>query len=166
MLLPLVAGIGTISLEAGMLAVAAGGFLVWNFPSARIFMGDVGSGFLGYQLGVLALIDAQRSPTLLFAWAIILAAFITDATITVLRRLIRGERIYEAHRMHAYQRAARKLNAHWPVTLIVGAINLVWLLPWAMLVAGGRVRADIGVAAACFPIVLLVLVMGGGRKEA
>lgn len=119
-----------------LLAAAVGGFLCWNFPPAKIFMGDAGSGFLGLILGLLSLLMAWQYPQLLVSWLILLGVFWVDATMTLLRRLLRGERVYEAHRSHAYQFAARVFGRHLPVTLAVGAINILWLLPlaaWAAL---------------------------------
>ena len=58
-----------------------------------------------------------------------LGAFIVDATVTLLRRALRGKKDYEAHRSHAYQHAAQKYDSHVPVTLAYGAINVFWLLP-------------------------------------
>ena len=92
-----------------VLAAAVMGFLFWNFPSARIFMGDAGSGFLGIVLGIQSLQAAWIAPQLLWSWIILLGVFIVDATFTLLRRLIRGEKVYEAHRSHAYQFAFSSL---------------------------------------------------------
>jgi len=66
-----------------------------------------------------------------WAWLILLGVFIVDATVTLVRRLLRGECIYQAHRSHAYQHAARRYGSHLPVTCAVGVINLVWLAPLA-----------------------------------
>ena len=88
------------------------GFLFWNFPPARIFMGDAGSGFLGITLGrdVLAgRVGQARSCS--GRWVILLGVFIVDATVTLVRRLLRGEKVYEAHRSHAYQFASRRFGA-------------------------------------------------------
>src|SRR3990167_9256944 len=88
-----------------LLVAAVAGFLFWNFPPARIFMGDAGSGFLGITLGLLSLQAAWVAPQLLWSWLILLGVFIVDATFTLLRRLLRGDKVYEAHRSHAYQYA-------------------------------------------------------------
>jgi len=68
---------------------------------------------------------------------ILLGAFVVDTTVTLFRRVVRGDRFYEAHRSHAYQHAAQRRGAHLPLTLAVGAINLCWLLPIALMVAVG-----------------------------
>ncbi len=149
-----------------MLAAAVLGFLLWNFPPARIFMGDAGSGFLGFVLGVLSLQAAWISPVLLWGWLILLGVFIVDATLTLLRRLLRGEKVYEAHRSHAYQYASRRFGRHLPVTMAVAALNLVWLLPLAMLVAVGWLDGLLGVLIAYAPLVVLAWRFDAGRAEA
>lgn len=117
-----------------LLAAACLGFLVWNWPPARIFMGDVGSGFLGFVLAALALRTAIfRDDLPLAAWLILPGVFLADATITLLRRMARGERWYNAHRSHAYQHAAVRYGRHRPVTMAAMAINLFWLLPLSVL---------------------------------
>jgi len=148
-----------------MLAAAVLGFLIWNFPPARIFMGDAGSGFLGIVLGVLSLQAAWISPVLLWGWLILLGVFIVDATLTLLRRLLRGEKVYEAHRSHAYQYASRQFGRHLPVTLAVLAINLFWLLPVAVVVTLGWLDGLFGVLLAYAPLVLLALRFHAGQAE-
>jgi Fuc2NAc and GlcNAc transferase len=140
-----------------LLAAAALGFLAWNFPPARIFMGDAGSGFLGLMLGAFSLQAAMVRPALFWCWLVLLGVFIVDATVTLIRRLLRGERVYEAHRSHAYQHASRKFGAHRPVTLAVAALNIFWLLPWAMAIASGRVDGVVGLVVAYIPLLALAL---------
>lgn len=145
------------------LAAAVGGFLVWNFPPARIFMGDVGSGFLGIVLGIFSLLSASVAPQLLWSWVILLGVFIVDATTTLLRRLVRGEKIHEAHRSHAYQYAAIERGGHLPVTLAVGTINLLWLLPIAVLVGLQHLDGLLGVLIAYVPLVALAIRFNAGN---
>lgn len=118
-----------------LLSASVAGFLYWNFPPARIFMGDAGSGFLGIILGGLSVQAAWAGSEFFFAWLIMLGVFIVDATFTLIRRLARGDKVYEAHRSHAYQFASRQYGRHLPVTLAVAVINVVWLLPLALAVA-------------------------------
>lgn len=108
------------------------GFLLWNWPPAKIFMGDVGSGFIGYAIAVLAIAAARESPVAPFVWLILGAAFFVDATVTLGRRLLRGERVFDAHRSHAYQWLARRSGSHRRATLVVLAVNLLLLLPSAV----------------------------------
>ena len=148
-----------------LLALAVAGFLYWNFPPARIFMGDAGSGFLGMVLGILALQAAWTQPELFWAWLILLGVFVVDATTTLLHRLLRGERIYEAHRSHAYQFASRRFGRHLPVTLAVAAINMLWLLPLAILVTLGGLEGFLGLLLAYIPLLLLAKSFSAGAGE-
>lgn len=148
-----------------VLLAAVLGFLFWNFPKARIFMGDAGSGFVGIMLGLLSLQAAWVAPELLWGWVILLGVFIVDATVTLLRRVLRGERVYEAHRSHAYQYASRRYGTHTPISIAVGLINLFWLLPIAMMVALGLLDGLAGVALAYLPLVWLVLHFHAGTRE-
>lgn len=158
-------GQSSLALLPLLLAAACAGFLYWNFPPAKIFMGDAGSGFLGLVLGILSLQAAWVAPQLLWAWLILLAVFIVDATWTLLRRLLRGDKVYEAHRSHAYQYASRRHGRHLPVTLAVLAINLGWLLPMALLVAIGRLDGLLGFALASAPLVFLAVRYDAGKQE-
>src|SRR5690554_1813201 len=94
-----------------LLAAATAGFLVWNFPPARIFMGDAGSGFLGLVVGIFAIDAAMLHGNYFWAYLILSALFIVDASYTLARRLCRAKRVYEAHRSHAYQHAARRYRS-------------------------------------------------------
>ena len=96
-------------------------------------------------------------PDLFWAWVILLGVFIVDATVTLLRRLLCGEKVYEAHCSHAYQFAARRFGRHALVTLAVGVINVVWLLPIALLVGAGWIDGVVGVLVAYVPLVWLAV---------
>jgi len=112
------AGTG-VDLWPVIIAGAAMGFLIWNFPPAKIFLGDVGSVALGYMLGYLLLMLASRG-----AWAaavILPMYYLVDATITLFQRCIRGEKIWHAHREHAYQKAVIHGSSHGAV---IGQITL------------------------------------------
>ncbi|MET3053310.1 glycosyltransferase family 4 protein [Pseudomonas alkylphenolica] len=160
-------GLGYQQLVAAPLFLAAAvvGFLVWNFPPAKIFMGDAGSGFLGIVLAVLSLQAAWISPDLFWAWLVLLGVFIVDATVTLIRRLMRGEKVYEAHRSHAYQFAARGIGRHLPVTLWVCAINIIWLAPVAWSVASGFIDGVTGLVVAYMPLVFLAVKFRAGQAE-
>lgn len=121
---------GTVGL---MLAAAIAGFLMWNLPPARIFMGDVGSGTLGFIFAVWALWTLRGDMLSLPFWLIIMAVFLCDATFTLLRRMWRKERWYAAHRSHAYQHLVQKGYSHRRVTLSILLFNVVLLLPAALL---------------------------------
>ena len=147
-----------------LFAACVGGFLFWNFPPARIFMGDAGSGFLGLVVALLALWSARDSAHLVWSWVILSSVFLVDATTTLLRRVRRGERFAEAHRNHAYQYAARTHRSHRAVTLAVLAINIVWLLPIAVAVALRWLDGVAGVAVATAPLVWLAFHYKAGDR--
>jgi Fuc2NAc and GlcNAc transferase len=144
---------------------AALGFLPWNWPPAKIFMGDIGSGFLGYVLSVLALAATRDCPAAIWIWLVLGGVFAVDATVTLVRRAIRGERLYEAHRTHAYQRLARRWGSHQRVTLIVTLVNFGWLLPCALIAAFYPSGAIWIAAVALAPLCLTAVAAGSGRSE-
>ncbi|CAI8868969.1 Fuc2NAc and GlcNAc transferase [Pseudomonas sp. IT-P2] len=148
-----------------IMAAAVTGFLFLNFPPARIFMGDAGSGFIGLVIGIFSLYGAMVSPQLLWSWLILLGVFIVDATYTLGRRLLRGEKIYEAHRSHAYQSASRVHGSHLVVTLTVSLINIFWLLPIAAMVACQKIEGFLGVLIAYLPVLLLARTYRAGEAE-
>ena len=113
------AGFGLSGLTQGLIAGILG-FLPWNYPRARIFMGDVGSQFCGYAVGVLALIGWGGPHPLLVPFA--LAAQLLDVCFTLVRRLRAGDRITQAHRGHLYQLANRCGVADWLVSLVYWAL--------------------------------------------
>jgi len=118
-----------------VVAASVAGFLIWNWPPARIFMGDAGSGFLGYCVGTIAWATIVTNRFTIWVWLILLGAFIVDATVTLLRRWLRGARLSEAHRSHAYQRLSRRYGSHLKVTLGVLCVNVCWLDPIAFVAA-------------------------------
>jgi Fuc2NAc and GlcNAc transferase len=152
---------------AAMLVGLAGatlGFLVLNWPPAKIFMGDAGSTYLGFLLALLALITIAGGLLSLPQWLILGGLFLADATVTLLRRLLKGERIFEAHRRHAYQALSRRLGGHSPVTLGFIGLNVVLLLPLAVL-AGLPGWGWPAVAIAYVPLLVLAFVLGAGAPE-
>lgn len=146
-----------------LMFAAVTGFLIWNFPPAKIFMGDAGSGFLGLMLGAIALYSIHVEVGMLWVWLILLGVFIVDATFTLLRRLLRGEKIYEAHRSHAYQYASRKYDSHRIVTVSVLLINLFWLAPWSVVVAIGVIDGVSGLIIAYVPLLYLAWYFHAGE---
>jgi len=129
-------------------------------------MGDVGSGYLGIVIGGLSLIAANQDPDLLWVWIILLAVFVSDATITLIRRLLRKQKPHVAHRSHAYQHLAIRLNSHAKVALGVLAVNIVWLLPIAFFVADKQLAGTTGVIIAYVPLLIAALAFGAGKDSA
>ena len=131
------------SVYAAILAGAACGFLVWNRPPAKIFLGDIGSIPLGFLLGWLLLFTAaqgQWAPALLLP-----LYYLADATLTLLRRAARGEKVWQAHRSHFYQQAARRHGHFWVIARL-GLLNAALVL----LALGATLRPDL-----TWPAVLL-----------
>jgi Fuc2NAc and GlcNAc transferase len=98
------AGAMTLAILAWGLVALICGFLFWNFPPAKIFMGDVGSTFLGFMVVVFALIGEKYYQIPAVFWMMLYGVFLFDSTVTLLRRLFKGEKVYLPHRLHAYQR--------------------------------------------------------------
>ncbi len=147
------------------LAAAAAGFLYWNWPPAKIFMGDAGSGFIGFFIATLALSAAWGDGRLFWCWVLLMGVFVVDATVTLLRRMHRGEGVFTAHRSHGYQQASRHFKAHRPVTLAVLAINVIWLGFWAVLVALGRIDGALATCAAYVPLLVLAWYFRSGLPD-
>ena len=158
-------GFGGTAVLPLLLAAAVAGFLYWNFPPAKIFMGDAGSGFIGIVLAGLSLQAAWVSPAMFWCWLILLGVFIVDATYTLVRRLLRGDKVYEAHRSHAYQFASRLYGKHLPVTVAVAALNVGWLLPVAYCVAQLGLDGALGVVLAYVPLIVLAIHYRAGDLE-
>jgi Fuc2NAc and GlcNAc transferase len=166
-LLGALCGFATPQIPAELvLAAACAGFAIWNWPPARIFMGDVGSGYTGYLLAILALAAARTSDVALAVWLTLGAVFFVDATVTLTRRFLRRERVYEAHRSHAYQWLARRWGSHRRVTLAVTLVNVGWLLPCAWVEARHPRQAALVTGLALAPVIVLAIWAGAGRSEA
>jgi Fuc2NAc and GlcNAc transferase len=147
-----------------VLAAAVAGFLIWNWPPARIFMGDVGSGFLGFALAAIAWSTMAAHELSPWVWLILVGTFFADATVTLVRRWRRGERLHLAHRSHAYQRLTRRFGSHQVVTLGVLVINLIWLAPLALIAV---VRPSLGAAltgVAWVPLMVIAWLCGAGSS--
>jgi len=154
------------SAAAIVLAASTFGFILYNWSPAKIFMGDVGSGYLGIVVAGLSLIAANQDPELLWVWIILLAVFVSDATVTLIRRLLRKQKPHVAHRSHAYQHLAIRLNSHAKVSLLVLAVNIAWLLPIAFLVADKQLAGTTGVIIAYVPLLIAALAFGAGKDSA
>lgn len=121
----LIKGALPLAMACWLLAAAVGGFLVWNWPPAKIFMGDVGSSFLGFIMATLAVGFERKGVFPALLWLILLAVFIVDATATLCLRIVQGKKWYEPHREHAYQMAVRTGYSHGQVTTTVMIIDVL-----------------------------------------
>ena len=143
--------------------MAVAGFLVWNWPPAKIFMGDVGSGYLGFILSVLVIYTHTAGMVSIWVWFILFGVFFVDASITLLTRISTGQQWYKAHRSHAYQKLAQIWGSHGKVTLSILTINIIWLAPLALL---ANMQPDSGAmltAIAYLPLLIIAFVLKAGR---
>jgi len=158
-------GIGYIALA---LVGAAVGFLAWNWHPARIFLGDVGSVPLGFLLGWLLLSLAAQG---YWVTALILSAyFLVDATATLVKRLMRGEKIWQAHRQHFYQIAVQRGKSHAEVSRAVGVANGFLIMLALLATYGYEGAAVIGAIVVIFGLVFWMLksernLPRAGRRE-
>ncbi|MDO5103174.1 MAG: hypothetical protein Q4D91_09795 [Lautropia sp.] len=174
-----------LSLISLIMAAATAGFLVLNWAPARIFMGDAGSLFLGYSILSVAALDSAISAIghhqrwqqgalsdapdpggmTLWVWLILGALFITDATVTLMRRALSGQNVGGAHRSHAYQRLSRHYNSHARATLVYCLLNVFWLLPIAWIAHRWPESAASATGIAYTPLILLAWHLGAGRQD-
>ena len=138
-----------------LLAASCAGFLPWNLGRARVFMGDVGSLALGFTFAALLLYGVAGGSLVAPVALLLMATFLTDATLTLLSRVIRGERWYNPHRQHLYQRLIAHGWSHGRVAALYQALNLALVLPGIAV----SVRFP-ALAWAAALVVILVLVAG------
>ena len=130
------------------------GFLVWNWPPARLFMGDAGSVPTGFLLAALALLGSVQGQLHPACWLVLLAAFVTDASWTLLWRMATGQPFTRPHRLHAYQRLSVHWGSHRSVDLLLVIVFLCWLLPLAWLLQNNPDQAFLLVILAYLPLLL------------
>jgi Fuc2NAc and GlcNAc transferase len=135
-----------MALPAFLLAGAAAGFLVLNWSPARIFMGDVGSGFMGFVFAAFAIATENAGALPLLVWVLLSGVFLFDTTVTLLRRVLRGEQWYTPHRMHAYQRLVTTGRSHAAVTTGILVVNAVLAVVAYHVASGGNVAAAVALA--------------------
>ena len=153
------------ALEPGLwiLLASAAGFLCLNWAPARVIMGDTGSGFLGFTIGVVALTLWQSEQLPLASSLILLAVFWVDATYTLCMRFATGQRVTQAHRNHLYQKAARRFG-HGRTSAALWAFAAAWLAPLVALHA----HFGLGVlwlAVACAPILAACIAFRAGLPD-
>lgn len=148
-----------------VMATSACGFLYWNFPKAKLFMGDSGSLFLGIALGLLTVESLEESSSIAFAWLIMLGVFIVDASYTLFIRIATKQAFHQAHRTHAYQKISIRLKSHSRTTLSVVAINLLWLFPIALAAATNKIHPVLAIIAAYTPLLIIATRCNAGRPS-
>ncbi|MDF1794271.1 MAG: glycosyltransferase family 4 protein [Thalassobaculaceae bacterium] len=158
---------GTLLGPAAAITGAGLGFLVWNWHRAKVFLGDSGSVPLGYLVGYLLIATAAPGGGALAAALILPLVFVVDATVTLLRRLARGERPTEAHREHAYQRAVQGGWSHARVCVAIIAVNIVLIaLAWLLAPAHPRIALVLGLCVAALCYRFLMRIGAGARTPA
>ncbi len=157
-------GLDNFVLISFSLAAICSGFLIWNFPNAKVFLGDVGSSFLGFLSGTFFLLYGHQHEDLFWIWLIMFGVFIVDSTYTLIIRAFNKKKVYIAHRLHAYQKATVILNSHSRVTLIIIAINLVFLTPISIFVAMNLIDGFTGVCLAYLPLLIIAMRLKAGQE--
>jgi len=110
-----------------VLGVCVLGFLLWNWHRAKIFMGDVSSTLLGYNIAIFTIFYANQESANFWVWIILFSLFWFDATLTLLRRYKNGEKLSQAHKQHAYQRLVQSGVGHDKVVIAAMCINIFLL---------------------------------------
>lgn len=116
---PQLAGLGLL------VAAASGGFLLYNWHPARVFMGDAGSGFFGFLFGAFSLVPSAGGAALWWCAVLLMWAFLIDTGFTLIRRASRGENLLSAHRSHIYQRLVLTGRSHRYVALVYAGLALL-----------------------------------------
>ena len=159
MVLGQLSGQPAVSVLGLLLASSTLGFLGHNWPPARIFMGDVGSAFLGYTFAALAVAAVRGNPRLALAGILLVWPFVFDTTLTLIRRLSRRENVFSAHRSHLYQRLVIAGYSHRGVTLLYAGLAVAGALLaiiWFIGSPGSATFVTLTVIALCLLLWVLV----------
>ena len=154
-LLFFISGNTSMAILCLILAASAAGFLVFNWPPAKIFMGDVGSGFLGYTFAVLAMASEKMTEVPLIAWMVLLSVFIVDATATLVKRIWEGKKFTEAHREHGYQKLVQSGFSHLQTTSGISIVNI--MITILLIISFRYIPDSIGIAGFSLYIFLFYL---------
>ncbi len=156
-------GLNGVAIAFAAMASAVSGFLVWNWPPAKIYMGDAGSSFLGFTVGVMVCIAVAAHELSIWSPLILFSAFLVDATWTLLRRVLRAEQWYTPHRSHAFQHAAGRWG-HRTTTLVVASIDIFWLAPLAWLANSWPSYGPLIFVIAAVPLTATVFALRAGEQ--
>jgi len=143
-----------------MLAVASTGFLVFNWPKAKLFLGESGSAYISYFFSVIILLSLHTSDITIWVWLIIFGYYVADTTATNLTRALTLPKWYLPHRSHAYQNLARCWNSHLKMLLLVLTIDTLWLFPLALLAFYNPGYAWLFAVVAYCPLLVFVVKFG------
>lgn len=150
------AGNGDLALLSFCVVAAVSGFLTFNFPPARIFMGDAGSTTLGFLAGTLGVVGWLRGSWPLWFPALVFSPFVVDATVTLIQRALRREKVWQAHREHSYQKLVRLGWSHRRLALaeyalMVACAGLAFVLMDASV---ALVSTGLGVVALVYALII------------
>ncbi len=153
-----------------LLAMSLVGFGIVNWAPAKLFMGDVGSYFLGFMIAMLAVLTVRDQLISPLTWLILTALFWIDASYTLMRRVVQGKSWYQAHRSHAYQILSRRWKSHQSVSILATGINVFWLIPLSfvsqwLLLNQQLLIASVAVVVACGPLLWGVHSVKSGLDE-
>ena len=140
------------------------GFLCRNWPPAHIFMGDAGSNALALAIFAVALFTVAQQKLHYETWLVLTSVFTADATTTLVRRTMRGERPWQPHRRHAYQHLARRWG-HRRTTMLYATISLVWSIPMAVLLEHLPNASWTFVSVAYAPLIIAAWRAGAGSRS-
>lgn len=146
-------------------AASVAGFAAVNWSPARLFMGDTGTALLGFALLAMALVTTRLEWISALQWLILACLFVTDATVTLMRRLFRGENVFAGHRRHAYQILARRLGRHDRAASLYMAANAFVVLPAAIAIGIWPDAALPVTVAVYLAAALCCLAAGAGRRS-
>jgi len=153
-----ISGVASMAIICIAVAGASVGFMRWNWSPAKIFMGDVGSLALGAFFAIIAIIGTTRLDIPLLAFLILYAVYLADSGVTLLHRIIKREKWWQAHRSHFYQRAVQSGFSHAQVSLSVMALNIIFAVLASLLIMGiiNATAAMVVTMAILMPLMFLI----------
>ena len=153
-----ISGVASMAIICIAVAGASVGFMRWNWSPAKIFMGDVGSLALGAFFAIIAIIGTTRLDIPLLAFLILYAVYLADSGVTLLHRIIKKEKWWQAHRSHFYQRAVQSGFSHAQVSLSVMALNIIFAVLASLLIMGiiNATAASVVTMAILMPLMFLI----------
>jgi Fuc2NAc and GlcNAc transferase len=153
-----ISGVASMAIICIAVAGASVGFMRWNWSPAKIFMGDVGSLALGAFFAIIAIIGTTRLDIPFLAFLILYAVYLADSGVTLLHRIIKREKWWQAHRSHFYQRAVQSGFSHAQVSLSVMALNIIFAVLASLLIMGiiNATAASVVTMAILMPLMFLI----------
>lgn len=155
-----IAGNDDLSLLSFCVVAAVSGFLAFNFSPARIFMGDAGSTTLGFLAGALGIVGWLRGVWPLWFPALVFSPFVVDATVTLIQRALRREKIWQAHREHSYQKLVRMGWSHRRLAIAEYALMFACAGAATALMDASMLVVLIGLGAAALVYALIIVAVG------